>query len=367
MIHIFKTKFLLLARQPASFIIITIIICAFAYVLGLGSQSNLPVAVFSDLDNKQTEIYMNELDKIPETDFSLYNSDKETSLVEEGEFEVAVHLMEDGFELITSPDFMDTALITNEITMIYSKLTQKETIISASPINEQDKVEKMIEAAAANPSFHIKYSSFAKDDEFIWDSKLHSLFGFSLFMVIYTVSNGVYPIIMDRRMRIWDRLTISAIGKTEIYMANIFYSFLIGYLQVVLVLSIFHYIVGVDFYGGFYYSLLLVIPYLLCIVSLSIFIASVVSTPGKFNAIIMVIAVPFAMLGGAYWPLEIVTSDVILALSYISPITYGLELLNGVTVNHSSFGDLVQPLGVLLFMSVVLMGIGINVMEKREQ
>ncbi|MFC7684699.1 ABC transporter permease [Ureibacillus sp. GCM10028918] len=367
MIHILKTKFLLLVRQPASFIIITIVICAFAYVLGLGSQGKFPVAVFSDLIDEQTEIYMKELEKIPEMEFTLYKADRAVSFVEDGEFEVAVHLMEDGYELITSPDFMDEALITNELTMIYSKLTQKEAIIRATPANQQDEAEQIINEAAADPSFHIKYASFTNDEDFIWDSKLHSLFGFSLFMVIYTVSNGVYPIIMDRRMHIWDRLTTSAIGKTEIYIANILYSFLIGYIQVLLVLSIFHFVVGVDFYGGFYKSLLLVIPYLLCIVALSIFIASVVSTPGKFNAIIMVIAVPFAMLGGAYWPLEIVTSEVILALSNISPITYGLELLNGVTINNSSFKDLLQPLGILLFISVVLMGIGINVMERREQ
>ncbi|MDN4493287.1 ABC transporter permease [Ureibacillus aquaedulcis] len=366
MIHIFKTKLLLLSRQPASFIIITVIICAFAYVLGLGSQSKLQIGVYSDLDDEKTKAYMAEFERIPQTEYILFSEEKAISLVEEGEFEVAVHLMLDGFELITSPDFMDAPLISNELTTIYSRLTQEEAILSAAPINKHDEVEKIIGEAAVHPSFHINYSSFTNDEEFVWDSKLHSLFGFSLFMVIYTVANGVYPIIMDRRMRIWDRLTISAIGKTEIYMANILYSFLMGYLQIVLVLSIFHFGVGVDFYGGFYYSLLLVIPYLICIVSLSIFIASVASTPGKFNAIIYGMAVPFAMLGGAYWPLEIVNSDVILALSNISPITYGLELLNGATINNSPFGDLIQPLGVLLFMSVVLMGVGINLMERRE-
>ena len=52
MIDILKTKFLLLARKPASFIIITIIIGAFAYVLGLGQQSKLPIAVYSSLEEQ---------------------------------------------------------------------------------------------------------------------------------------------------------------------------------------------------------------------------------------------------------------------------------------------------------------------------
>jgi len=77
------------------------------------------------------------------------------------------------------------------------------------------------------------------------------------------------------------------------------------------------------------------------------------------------IAVPFAMLGGAYWPLEIVSSKVILALSYISPIKYGLEILKGVTINASPYVELLQPLSLLLFMTVVFMGIGISVLEKK--
>jgi len=367
MIGIMKTKFLLLARQPASFIIITIIICVFAYFLGLGSQASFKVAVYSDLSKQQTKDYMNELQKIPETEFVLLQEEEAIKQVEKGQYEVAVHLMEDGFEQIISPDFMDTALLNNELTTIYSKLSQKEAIITALPLEEQNRANQIINEAYAHPSFHIAYSSFTNNEGFIWDSKLHSLFGFSLFMVIYTVANGVYPIITERKNHIWDRLTVSAVGKTEIYMANILYSILIGYLQIVLVLCIFHFLVGVDFYGGFYKTLLLIIPYLLCIVALAIFIASVANTPGKFNAIITIMAVPLAMLGGAYWPLEIVTSEVILALSYISPITYGLELLNGVTLDNRPFMEIIQPLSVLLFMSVVLMGIGINVMEKRGQ
>lgn len=367
MIAILKTRFLLLARKPASFIVITIIICAFAYVLGLGSQSKLPIAVYSDLDEKQTDVIMDELENLPETEFTIYSENEAIKSVEDGKYEVAIHFMKDGFEIITSPDFMEAPLLQNELITIYSKITQEDAIVSDYPVHQQTQVKSLLEESNENPSFNINYLNFSNDGDFIWDSKLHSLFGFSLFMVIYTVANGVFHIVMERRNHIWDRLTISSIGKTEVYIANVFYSFLIGYLQVALVLSIFHFVVGVDFYGGFSKSLVVVIPYILCIVALSIFIASIAGTPGKFNAMIAVIAVPFAMLGGAYWPLEIVTSKVILALSYISPVTYGLELLKGVTINQSSILELMQPLGLLLLMTVVFMGIGINVMEKKGQ
>ncbi|TSI03382.1 ABC transporter permease [Lysinibacillus sp. BW-2-10] len=366
MINILKTKFVLLARNPASFIIITVIICLFAYILGLGQQAKFPIAVFTDLEDQQTQFFMKELGKMPNKSFELFEEREAIEKVRNGDREVAIHLKEDGFDLVIAPDYMDAPLLQHEVSTIYSKVSQKQAIIQAYPVDKQNEISAVIDEAVANPSFHINYSNFSNDGAFIWDAKLHSLFGFTLFMVIYTVANGVNHIVMERRSHIWDRLIVSSIRKSEIYIANLVYSFILGYIQIAIVLAIFYFGLSVDFYGGFYQSLVIVIPYVLCIVALSIFIASIATTPGKFNAFIVVLAVPFAMLGGAYWPLEIVTSETILALSYISPITYGMDLLYGVTLNGSSLTDLIRPLGMLLFMTVVFMGIGINVMEKKE-
>lgn len=367
MIDILKTKFLLLARKPSAFIVITIIIGVFAYVLGIGSQGKQPVAVYSSLDNQQTEEIKSELEKLSDYQFTIYDKEKAIQKVEDGEVEVVIALKDQGFDLIVTADFMNAPLLQNELNTIYSEITQKHAVLSAYPPELQKKVTSSLEEAKINPSFGINYTNFSNKGEFIWDAKLHSLFGFTLFMVIYTIGNGVYHIVMERRNHIWDRLTVSAIKRSEVYIANLLYSFLLGYLQVVIILSVFYFGVGIDFYGGFLKSLLVVIPYLLCIVAICLFIASIAGTPGKFNAYISILAVPLAMLGGAYWPLEIVTSKVILALSYISPIMYGLELLNDVTLYKTTFNELIQPLGILLFMTVIFMGIGINVMEKKER
>ncbi|SOC21112.1 ABC-2 type transport system permease protein [Ureibacillus xyleni] len=365
MINILKTKLILLKREPLSFIVITIIICLFAYILGLGQQAKLPIAVYSNLDKNLTETMLQELKKMPDVEYQLYDEEEALKLVEEGDVELAVHLQASSFELISSPNFLNAPLFQNEISTIYREVMQNETIVTAYPVEQQKNIQSILNEVESNASFNVEYTNFSNDGDFIYDSKLHSLFGFTLFMVIYTIANGVNHLVMERRNHIWSRLTVSSIGKTQIYIANLAYSFLLGYLQVVLVLSIFHFGVGVDFYGGFFKTLIAIIPYLFCIVALTIFVASIAETPGKFNAFIVVLAVPFAMLGGAYWPIEIVTSKVILTLSYISPITYGMQILNGVTIHGATINELFQPLGMLLLMAVILMGIGINVLEKK--
>src|SRR5690606_19310091 len=139
----------------------------------------------------------------------------------------------------------------------------------------------------------------------------------------------------------------------------------LGYIQVALVLSIFHFGVGVNFYGGYINTLLVIIPYLICIIGFSIFIASISVKTGKYNVYMLVISIPVAMLGGGFWPLEIVTSEIMQAISYISPIRYGMELLFGVTLHGAPITSIIEPISILLFMTVLLMGIGINLLEKK--
>lgn len=128
---------------------------------------------------------------------------------------------------------------------------------------------------------------------------------------------------------------------------------------------VFRYITDVNFYGHFAWVLVLLIPYVFAIVALSIFITGLVKKSQHFNAVIPIVAVSMAMLGGAYWPLEIVNSPVMIAISKVIPITYGMEILKGITVNQLGLGDILYPVSILLLMGVLFLGLGLNFMEKR--
>lgn len=101
------------------------------------------------------------------------------------------------------------------------------------------------------------------------------------------------------------------------------------------------------------------------IVALSILITGVVKTVQQFNAILPIVAVSMAMIGGAYWPLEIVQSEIMLALAKVVPITYGMEVLNGAAVYGYTIDELIFPISILVLMGVLMTGIGIHLMEKR--
>lgn len=71
-----------------------------------------------------------------------------------------------------------------------------------------------------------------------------------------------------------------------------------------------------------------------------------------------------AMLGGTFWPIKIVTNDIMLALAKTTPIFYSVEAMRGAIVFDASVMDILQPISILLLMGVLFIGIGLNLMER---
>lgn len=339
----------------------TLISIIFAYSIGLSGQGKIEIPVYSSLSNIN-ELLTN-LNESESFSFVLRTKEEAENELRGGRAVATVNLLEDRYTIIRSSDESVIPLINNELRLVYTTMVQDKSVLAQT--DEPEKVEVLLKQTEENPIFKVKQSNFKNDQEFIYDSRLHTLFGFSLFFVIYTIGNSVFHIVEEKQNRIWDRLILSSVRKWEIYTGNLLYSFITGYAQVLLIFCTFRYVAGVDFYGGFAKTLIVLIPYVVAIVALCILLASIAGTPGKYNAYLSITAVPLAMIGGAYWPLEIVTSKVMLFLAKITPVNYGMQLLNGATVNGYSYGELLEPMSILLLMAVIMMGIGINVMEKR--
>jgi ABC-2 type transport system permease protein len=213
--------------------------------------------------------------------------------------------------------------------------------------------------------FTVETKTFFGEDSFIYDGKLQAIFGFAVFFVIYTIAFNVIHILAAKQNGIWDRLILSPARKWEMYVGILLYAFVLGYIQITIVFSVFKYALGVNFYGGFGKTLILLAPYVLCIVSLSVLLAGISKSMQTFNALVPLASVSLAMIGGAYWPIEIVTNKIMLTISKLDPITYVMEAFKDVTIYGESLSATLFPVSILLLMSVLMMGIGLNLMERR--
>ncbi len=364
MIGILQAKMKMFLRKPWTFISMTAMSVAFAFIFGLSSPESVKVPVYTMDANIEKSIIGDILNETEIFDVQWLSKGEVEERVSSGKAGVGIALDTDGFQLLVAMKTPDTAGIYRTVESAYLKKAQLKKIVDLAG-GKGTRIEAELQTAMDTPSFLIKTSNVKGKDAFVYDNQKSTLFGFTLFFVIYTIAYQVFDILVEKKAGIWDRLILSPVKKWEIYLANLLYSFLMGYIQEIVVFLIFKFGVGIDFKGRFIESLLLIGPYVFAIVALSILITACVKTVQQFNAIIPIIAVSSAMIGGAYWPIEMVESKVLLLLAKFVPLTYGMEILSKATIYEASISELLYPVSILLLMGVVMIGIGIHLMENR--
>ncbi|QKY70863.1 ABC transporter permease [Lentibacillus sp. CBA3610] len=366
---ILLSKLKLFIRNPFVFIIFMVMSLGFALIIGgSGSMATIQVPVYAADDSVRDSAIEDNLTGIDGFTFNWMSEEDMMTEVENGSAELGAILHEDNFQIIVGVDSPNAGTVEQMIQRAYAKEQQKNQIYEAARasdnLNSEDVMDEL-EASMELPVLSITADYFGGSEESELDGTFQTLFGFTLFFVIYTIGYNVLSILTDKKNGIWDRMILSPVRKWEMYVANLIYSFFEGYVQVLVIFLVFRYIVGVDFNGKFTETLLLLVPYVFAIVALSILLTGIVKNVQQFNALLPIVSVSMAMIGGAFWPLEIVESEFLLALSKINPLTYGMEVLNGVAVYGYPLEELLYPISILILMGVVFMGIGIHLMERR--
>lgn len=212
-------------------------------------------------------------------------------------------------------------------------------------------------------SFAIKTEPMQEGTNF--DRSLQALFGFALYFAIFTMSFSIMSLLRQKEEGIWNRLILAPASKTALYAGNLLFSFLLAYVQIFLSLVLFNVVFGYDYYGGFWKLSLVLIPYVFAIMAIGLLLSGIVRSSQQLNAVIPLVATVFAMIGGAFWPLEIVRSETMRALSYLSPIRHALDMMKGATYQGASLAEFLLPTSVLLFIGLTVTGIGIRLMERK--
>jgi ABC-2 type transporter. len=367
---IFKAKWRLFLRNPWTFLTMTTLILIFSYVIGgIGLEAKIKIPVISHEGIVPDSELWKELSQSEAFEFVRMEEKEAKEALDKQWAEAVVSLGKEDFQIFVNAESPNTGLLQQSVQTAYFNVLLNERILAAA--GKQDGItaiadlKEELKNAAEHPLFSVTEDSFRKGRSVKTDMNLQSLFGFTLFFVMYTIAYNVLFILQEKQSGVWDRIILSPIKKWQMYGANLLYSFLAGYIQVVLIFMLFRDIVGINFYGGFAKALLVLVPYLFCLVALSMVIVSFSKNEQHFNVLIPLISVSFGMLGGAFWPLEIVSSKPMLFLSKFIPITYGMEAMKMATVYQMPLPDLLPSLSVLLLMGVVFLGIGIHMMERR--
>lgn len=88
-----------------------------------------------------------------------------------------------------------------------------------------------------------------------------------------------------------------------------------------------------------------------------------VKTTAQLAALTLILVVTTSMLGGCFWPLEVVTSEVLLAIARLVPQSWAMAALNDLVVREAALTAVLPAVGVLLLMGTLFSGIGLKLMK----
>lgn len=195
---------------------------------------------------------------------------------------------------------------------------------------------------------------------------MHSLIGFLIFFVAYSSVFGAADLLVERKQNTWQRLLISPSSKLGMLTGQLTVSWVVGLIQLALVLFFGAYVFKVDFGGSV--ALMFIAGSLFCLAmsGFGILLSAFGKSMQQISALTSVMLTAFGMLGGCLWPLELVKNKLLIGLSYFIPHRYAVEALTGIS-QGKSLSDVSAPLFILLLMTVLFLTIGLVKLMKTEE
>jgi|GEM_PF-1180529 len=189
--------------------------------------------------------------------------------------------------------------------------------------------------------------------------------GFSIMFMMFALSGSAAIIHNERRDYTWQRLTITPATGGSIVGGYITSFWLIGWLQFAIIMLFMSIVFGTN-WG----NLILLIPFvsimILTIVAYSMMMATVVSSKKQADAVNSIIIVSTCMLGGVYWPVEIMPQFMQYIANFI-PQYWMMQGLEYIMLDQTSGSTSWQPWAVLCGISGVLLAIAIRQLTKEQR
>lgn len=129
--------------------------------------------------------------------------------------------------------------------------------------------------------------------------------GFTIMFMMFGISGAASAILDEKIGGTWQRLLTSPTSKVQVMIGYLFSYFMMGAIQLFVLMVVMNLI-----YGSMWGNLIYFVPFaalvIITIVGFGLMMASIVKTRQQASALSAVLIVSTCMLGGVYWPLEIV-------------------------------------------------------------
>ncbi|MGB7606256.1 MAG: ABC transporter permease [Lutisporaceae bacterium] len=192
------------------------------------------------------------------------------------------------------------------------------------------------------------------------DTKSNSLlsFGFLVMFMFFMATSSTTLVLEDKHLNTYSRVLSSPITTRNYFIQNLLSYIAIMLIQVFAVFTLLIFIFRADLGPSIINLLILYSVFTLASVALGLTICSFSKDLKQANAMAYLITIPMCMLGGCFWPREIMP-EVLQQLSNFIPVTWVLKATEKLLYG-SSITAISSELGILLLFALVFFIAGSN-------
>lgn len=183
--------------------------------------------------------------------------------------------------------------------------------------------------------------------------------GFTLMFMLFMGMGSAGGFLEEREQGTLARLLTTPTSRTVLVLGKVLGIYVTVILQAAIMIGF-----GVVFFGVPWGDdplgvVMLIASFGLAATGLGVMLSALLRTRGQVSALTAVGATAMSMLGGAYWPLDIV-SPAMRTIALFTPVGWAMTGLTDVVVRAQGTGQAVLPSAVLLGMAGLFLAIGVS-------
>ncbi|MDF2926574.1 MAG: transporter permease [Paenibacillaceae bacterium] len=363
---VFLAQWMKEKRSPFMVLIFCGISILATLMFGSNMNSQMKIGVFpaEGVTREESAGWLKRLNENGSFHFQLQDEEQALADVRQGRSAVAVRLLRDDYRLISAMENINVDFVRQHVQTVY---TEEFTVRAAvSHADQETLFRERMALFLEQPPLAVQTSTPSGGELKSYDMGLQLLFGFSLFLVIFTVGFKVNAVTAEKVSGIWNRVILSPVTKLQMYMGHLIYSSLIGIFQLAVIFTIFRYGFGYHLGGSLGMLAVIIGAYIMAIVAMSMLFTGLLNTPEQFAAIFTSVVPIMPLVSGIYMPPGTITNSFLLFLGQLLPLQHAMDALIGTAVYQQGWTDIWLPMAKLLLMSVIFFGIGVNLVERRK-
>lgn len=178
------------------------------------------------------------------------------------------------------------------------------------------------------------------------------------FTLMAVVMTGANSILRDRQNGTLSRLLATPLNKGKIITGRTLGVFLVGITQISFLILIGQFLLGVNWGQDILATMLLSIAFVFSITGFSMALASLCKTPNQLGVLGNVVIIAMSMLGGAYWPVEMLSEQMKL-IAKLVPTGWAISGYTDIILRGMSLGDIWLNIIILCIFGIVFLAFGI--------